>query len=88
MDLHRDLRKANFKNILDKSNFPSDHILCNDVNKSKLGVLKFESTDPVSIEFIRLKAKQYPLSFGGNRSKKTTKGIKKSVVQMYNFETY
>ena len=87
MDQHRNLRKANFKNILDTNNFLSDHILYDDVNKNKLGVLKFECTDPV-FEFVGLKAKQCALSFGGNRTKKAAKGIKKSVVQTYNFETY
>lgn len=85
-DIFRDLKK-NSENILDTSNFPPNHILYSVDNKNKLEVLKFETTEPV-LEFVGLKAKQYALSYVGKRCKKTAKGIKKSVVQTCNFDTY
>ena len=85
-DLFLDL-KTKFLNILDTSNFHPDHPLYSIENKNKLGVLKFESVNSVT-EFIGLKAKQYAISYKENQCKKACKGIKKSVVETYNFETY
>lgn len=72
-DILRDL-KEKFAHIIDTSNFPPNHVLYSIKNKNKLGLLKFESTDPV-VEFVGLKAKQNALSYGWYRCKKTAKGI-------------
>ena len=56
-----------------------------EVNKNKLGVLKFEITENID-EFVGLKAKQYAFSFGG-QCKKTSKGISKNIVKTYNLNT-
>lgn len=84
-DIYSEL-KEKFGEILDLSNFNPHHTAYSADNKNKLGVLKFEYTEPVA-EFVGLKAKQYAFAYGQN-VKKRAKGISKNVVDTFNFKMY
>lgn len=77
-DVYSDL-KIHFSKILDTSNYPSDHVLYSEHNKSKLGCLKNESVQPIE-SFIGLKSKMYSYhvrtSENNNIEKIKAKGIK------------
>lgn len=75
-----------FADILDLSNFPSDHALYNTSNRGKLGLLKSETIYPIS-EFIGLKPKMYCFGYG-DTCKMRAKGIKKSSLKNFTLETY
>ncbi|GBN08354.1 hypothetical protein AVEN_87773-1 [Araneus ventricosus] len=78
--------KTSLNNIFDLSNYPKNHFLFDDSNRGRLGYLKSEAVQPIR-EFVGLKAKMYAFSYG-DTCKKTAKGVKKSSLKNFTFESY
>ncbi|GBM05509.1 hypothetical protein AVEN_94791-1 [Araneus ventricosus] len=78
--------KTSLNNIFDLSNYPKNHFLFDDSNRGRLGYLTSEAVQPIR-EFVGLKAKMYAFSYG-DTYKKTAKGVKKSSLKDFTFESY
>lgn len=64
--------------MFDFSNYPQNHKLFNNKNKSKLGFFKDETMGTPIREFCCLRPKMYSYIFE-NKNKKTSKGTKHSI---------
>ncbi|GFR29190.1 c2H2-type domain-containing protein [Trichonephila clavata] len=84
-DVFNDMKNS-LSNIFDLSNYPRDHFLFDDSNRGRLGFLKSEAIQPIR-EFVGLKAKMYAFLYG-DKCKKTAKGVKKSTLKNFTFESY
>lgn len=77
-NLYHDLKK-HFHEILDFSNYDSNHEMFDSKNKGKLGKLKNEYCIPIK-EFVGLKCKLYSVAYGDNIKMKA-KGVKRSSLE-------
>ena len=88
-DIYRDLE--DIQDSFDFSNYPRDHRLYSDVNKSVPGYFKDETASIPIKEFIGMRAKQYSIrldrpiqsSKGDIMEKRATSGVKKSVASKH-----
>lgn len=80
-DIYQDIQEdAVFRENFDFSNYPKDHPLYSESNKKVVGKFKDECGSKIIKECIGLKAKQYYVEIDNDTSKKTGKGIKKTVL--------
>lgn len=84
-NVYYDLKK-HFHDIIDFSNYDSNHEMHDLKNKGKLGKLKNEYCLPIK-EFIGLKCKLYSVSYGDNIKMKA-KGVKKSSLKKLTIDSY
>ena len=72
-DFYKDM--VPFKDFLDTSDYPVDHILHSPANKKVIGKLKDECNGKAPLEFIGLRSKMYSLLVDKAIEKKRVKGI-------------
>lgn len=82
-----DILAKRFRSVMDFSNYPKNHPLYNEENKSKLGCLKDETKSEPIKEFCSLKPKLYAYTYG-EQVKKTGKGIKKHILSNLTIDSY
>ena len=81
-DLYHDLSTI-FKNYMDFSNYPSDHIYFDESKKNKIGMIKDEMCSEIINEFIGLKSKLYSIDYGDSKEENKAKGLQKSILKRY-----
>src|SRR5215470_1632887 len=70
------------RDLLDTSEYPTDHSLYSAANAKRLGCFKNEcGKDVNAVEFIGLRSKMYSLLLPGNEEHKRAKGIQKAYVK-------
>lgn len=78
--------KGKFKDILDFSHVPKNHVLYSDKNHMKIGKLKFDTNDFIE-KFVGIKSKMYSFKIE-NKFKNVAKGVKKSVTKNFTTDLY
>lgn len=76
-DLYEDMKE--YKDLLDTSDYPTDHPLFSLENKKVIGKFKDEANGHIIDEFVGIRSKMYAFSLNG-KTKKRAKGIKKNYV--------
>ncbi|KAI8744649.1 hypothetical protein BgiMline_008451 [Biomphalaria glabrata] len=80
-DVYDDLQEdRELNDLIDFSNYPQDHKLYNERNKSALGKMKNETRDVPIQTFIGLKPKMYSLVYG-EREKNTAVGVQRDYTE-------
>jgi hypothetical protein len=86
-DFYNDLKK--FLNQFDTSNFTaSNQFGLPLVNNKKIGLMKIETGEKIIRRFVGLRAKMYSIDIQNDLEIKKGKGVNKSVISSYNFDTY
>ena len=78
-DFYVDL-KENFSDIMDFSNYKSDHFLFDKSNEKVVGKFKDEYPNEIIHEFIGLKPKLYSILYNDGKFKNTAKGLQREVL--------
>lgn len=79
-DFYADLRE-HFSDIMDFSNYKTDHFLYNNSNEKVVGKFKDEFPNDVIYEFIGIKPKLYSILYNDGKFKNTAKGLQKAVLR-------
>ena len=77
-DLYKDM--GNDSKLYDFSDYPTSHVLYNDVNKKVIGKFKDEYNGTVISEFIGLRSKMYSILDVHDKNKRTGKGIARATM--------
>jgi len=89
INLNNQLHPAMLRDgLLDSSNFPRQHALFSNVNKTKLGCIKDELAGEVIVEAVLLKPKCYSMQTIAGHEKKTAKGVQYCVRQALPHQKY
>lgn len=77
-DLYQDFADVNFKQHLDTSAYPEDHVLFSNDNKKELGKFKDELYGKLLEKCIGIASKLYTYKVYGGKIVKKAKGVKKT----------
>ena len=72
-----------FGEIMDFSNFKTDHPYFDNKNMKKIGLLKSETGEKTIHELVAIKSKLYSVLYGEDQKKCTAKGLQKSVLKKF-----
>lgn len=89
-DVYNEMNEPSFKQYLDTSDYPKNHILWDDKNKKEIGKMKDEVNGKIIEKFCGLGSKMYSLIiFDNGKVIKKAKGVVKSVTnKRINFDDY
>jgi len=74
--------------FFDRSNYSQTHFLHSNKRKRQLGLMKNEHTEGQIIEICALRAKMYAVNICGEKNDLKAKGLKQSIVNELNVESY